>query len=430
MKRKATSRCLIASLVLAALLPDVHADAKMVASPAYLEVSQVADSNELTPDEKVARLRELTRKEETRQMALYRLNAIDAAAAIDEATALFRAADTPRPAKLRMGHFLLEGNRPQQAGFVAEFAKYLVQAIVDGGEAEFCQKLEEHPTTAVGEYAYLASDFDGYKGIDFAPFQDVRVVPILIRCLDAPDNVYGKEQGCVIRGEPGNPTGRNTARQQIPVALAKLGDVSAVKPLDAVLFHHADINQRMNAAYALARLLDQKDDRAAIGRKLLDQPDLLWCRLPFGKGLIESGDDAGVEFLSIRHAVDPTGRAISTDELFYHLEQRLDMLRGFKSPKIEDFIRGILNHEPWFDLVLFKPDSAKTVQHSSLQPPKNEAEALELCAPRILKCHAATLECVKLNRLTSLSGKLREIAKQTHNEEIRQMTQDCLDAIQ
>lgn len=431
MIRKTTLIRLLASLWITALLPCVHADTKM--APAYLEVSQVADSKELTPAEKVARLRELTRKEETRQMALHHLDATDPATARDEALILFRAADTPRQTKLRMGHFLLEGVRPQQAGFpsafVAEFARYLVQAILDGGEVEFCQKLEGHPTTAVGEYAYLASDFDGYKGVDFAPFKDARMVPILIRCLDAPDNVYAKEQGCVSRGVPGEPTGRNVARQQIPVALAKLGDASAAKPLETVLFHHADICQRMNAAYALARLPDQKDDRAAIGRKLMEQTDLLSCRLPFGKGLIEAGDDTGVEFLSIKYTGESADRLGYPNELFYHLDRRLDILRGFKSPKVESFILGALDHEPWLNLILFKPGSAKIAPLAYLHPPKDEAEALEICAPRIIRTYAAALECVKLNQLTPLTGKLQEIAKQTRNETIRQMTEDCLNAI-
>lgn len=431
---KTTPIWLIASLWLTALLPWVHADAKMAISPACLEVSQVRDSKELSPTEKVTRLRELTRKEDTRMMALYSLNSIDPAAARDEAVTLFRAADTSRKTKLEMGHFVLADNRLKQAGapgaFVAEFAKHLIQAILDGGETEFCQKLEEHTLTAVGEYAYLGSDFDGYKDIDFAPFKDARVVPILIRCLNAPDEVYAKEQGCVIRGQPGDPTGRNIARQQIPVALAKLGDASAIKPLETILFHHADTDQRMNAAYALARLLDQKEDRAALGRKLLEQPDLYGYYFPFGKGLIEAGDDTGVEFLSLKYADESISRQGHPSGLFYHLEQRLAVLRGFKSPKVENFIRQTLENELWLDLILFKPGSVKIKPIYYPKPPKDEAEALELCAPRIIQSYEATLECVKLNRLNSLSGKLHEIARQSRNETIRQMTEACLNAIQ
>ena len=422
----------IASLWLAASLSSVNA--KQIISPAFREVSQVADSKELTPAEKVARLREFTRNEETRFMALYRLDAIDAAAAREESLALFRAADTPRQTKLRMGHFLLEGNRPQQAGFpnefVEEFAKYLIGIILDDGEMEFFKELEQLQLSAVGEYACLASDFNGYKSVDFTPFKDARLVPILIRCLNAPDNVYAKNQGCVIRGQPGEPTGRNVARQLIPVALAKLGDTRAVQPLETVLFHHTDINQRMNAACALATLLDQKEDRAAIGRKLLDQAELLPCRLPFGKGLIEAGDDSGVEFLSIKHIGKSYDLAGSPNQLFYHLEQRLSIIQGFQSPKIEIFIRETLDEGPWLDLILFKPGSAKIERYGYIHPPKDEAEALEMCAPRIIRNYNATLECVMLNRLKSLSGKLEVIAKDTRNATIRQMTEKCLKAIQ
>jgi hypothetical protein len=428
MKRKSTPILLLASLCLAALLPC--AQAKMAPSPAYREVSQVAYSKDLTPAEKVARLRELCRKEETQMTALYQLHVIDAAAAGDEALAIFRAADAARQTKLRMGHFILERIRPQQADvgneFVAEFARYLIAAILEDGEAEFSNKLDELQLTAVGEYAYLASDFGGYKSIDFAPFKDARLVPILIRCLKAPDNVYAKNQGCVIHGKPGELTGRNVARQQIPVALAKLGDAGAVEPLETALFHHADIYLRMNAAYALARLLDQKEKRADIGSKLMEQADLLPCRLPFGKGLVEAGDDLGVEFLSMKFTGELAGYP---HQLSYYLDERLNILQGFKSPKVELFIRETLDDGPWLDLLLFKPGSVKISPQHYLHPPKDEAEALELCAPRIIKTHAATLECVKLNHLKSLSAKLEEIAKQTRNETIRKMTEECLNDI-
>ncbi len=426
-----TSLPLLASFWLAALSP--WGLAKMAPSPAYLEVSQVADSKELSLPEKVARLREFVRKEETRMMALYQLEFIDTTAATDVAIALFRAADTSRPTKLQMGHFLLDGIRPQRESFpkefLAEFARYLVQAVLEGGEAEFCQKLEGHPTTAVGEYAYLASNFDGYKGIDFAPFKDARVVPILIRCLDAPDNTFPANQGCVIRGKPGEATGRNTARQQIPVAFAKLGDARAIKPLETILFHHADIYPRMNAAYALARLIDQKEDRAAIGRRLLAEPDLIWFCLPFGKGLIEAGDDAGVEFLSMKYVSESADRIVFPNELFYQLDQRLDILKDFSSPKVGDFVGEILDFAPWRDLVLFKPGSARIAPNDYLHPPKDEAEALELCVPRIVRTYGAMLECVKLNKLKSLSGKLEEISRQTRNETIGKMTEESLSAI-
>jgi hypothetical protein len=47
----------LASLWLAILSPSVQAD--MIDSPAYLQVSQVANSKDLTPSKKVTRLRQL-----------------------------------------------------------------------------------------------------------------------------------------------------------------------------------------------------------------------------------------------------------------------------------------------------------------------------------------------------------------------------------
>ena len=399
------------------------------ASPAYVEVAAVANSTELSTTEKVARLREFIRRDETRQTAFYQLDLIDPAAARDEVLALFRAAGTPRRTKLWAGHLLLERGRPQQNGFpkefAAEFAKYLISAILDGGEAEFFEKQDGTVPTAVGEYAYLGSSFDGYKDIDFAPFKDPRVVPVLIRCLDAPDHVFAEEQGCVVMGKPGEPSGRNTARQQIPVALAKLGDARAIAPLEKVLFTHADINERMNAAYALARLLDKQEDRAAIGRKLLADEALVWCRFPFAKGMIEAGDDAGVAFLSLKHVGETPGRPMLPMEIFYHLNQRLALLQDFKSPKVEDFIREILDYQPWLDLVLFTPGSVKVDALMDPRPPKDEAEALERSAPNIIATYTTLLKCVKEHRMTSLTGKLQAIAKDS-NETIRRMTEECV----
>lgn len=403
------------------------------APPAYAEVAAVANSPELTITEKVARLREFIGREDTRLIAFYQLDLIDAVAARDEALALFRAAGTPRRTKLWAGHFLLERGRPGHDAFPkefnAEFAKYLIAAILDGGEAEFFEKQDGTAPSAVGEYAYLGSSFGGYKDIDFTPYKDARLVPVLIRCLDAPDHVNPEDQGCVVRGNPGEPSGRNTARQQIPVALAKLGDAQATVPLEKVLFTHADINERMNAAYALARLLDKREDRAAIGSKLLADDALVWCRFPFAKGMIEAGDDAGVAFLSLKHVGQVPGRPLIPTEIFYHVKERLDVLQGFKNPKAEDFIREVLEYQPWLDLVLFTPGSVKVGAVLDSPPPKDEAEALERSAPNIIGSCRTLLESVKEHRMTSLAAKLQAIAKDTRNETIRRMTEECVKEI-
>ena len=152
----------------------------------------------------------------------------------------------------------------------------------------------------------------------------------------------------------------------------------------------------------------------------------MWCRLPLGKGLIEAGDDAGVEFLSIRHAGESADRIGFPNELFYHLDRRLDILKEFRSPKVGAFIEEILDFSPLRDLVLFMPGSARISPGAYLHPPKDEAEALEMCSPRIFRTYGATLECVRLNGLKSVSGKLEEIARETRSETIRKMTEECL----
>jgi len=402
-------------------------------SPEAAAVAKIADSKELSKEEKIAKLKELALESATQMVAIYRLDQLDGGEATKTVIGIFRAKGTTRERKLRLGYFALGGVRPQRAGFprefVKEFADYLIGAILDGGEKEFCRALpDEDPTTAVGEYAYLASDFDGYKGVDFAPFMDARVVPILIRCLDAPDNVYPEDQGDCIRGKPGEPTGRNTARQQIPAALAKLGDARAIEPLKRVLFKHADMYERMNAACALAQLVRRQEDRAAIGKEILAREDLRWCRLPFGEGLIKAGDDAGVEFLAIKHA-GGYGRQETTSEILYMLDQRLSVLQGFRSPKVETFVREALAYKPWRAMILFEPGSVKIDAASYVHPPKDEAEALELSAPRIIQLYGMMLSCVELNGLAGLSADLEQIGKQTRSEKIREMTGGCLKAL-
>jgi PBS lyase HEAT-like repeat len=418
--------CVLAAAGLAILASGGLADLGL--SAGAQKVQQVVNSTELSKEQKVAKLREMVGVEETRAAALYDLNHLDENEATAAAIDVFRAKESSRELKLRMGHFVLQVARPQRKGlpeaFVKEFATYLVGAVVEGGEKELCRKLTEGTVTAVGEYACLASDFGGYQGVDFSPFKDARVVPVLIRGLDAPDDVYSRNQGDLIRGKPGESTGRNTARQQIPVALAKLGDPRAVEPLKNALLKGTDIYTRMNSAYALARLTTP-EDRAAVGSAVLAKPELLWCCLPYGKGLIEAGDDRGLEFLSVSHA-GGYGALEYPHEIEYMLKQRLAILKGFKSPKVEGFVREVLAFKPWRAMVLFEPGSVKIDPAMYVKKPKDEAEALEQAAPGILEVYGGLLECVEANHLKGLSADLEEIAGQTRSEKIREMTAACL----
>lgn len=412
---------------------DMRKFADAPPSPEFQNISDIFYSKELTKDEKITQLKALTLSDKTRLAALFRLASLDEPQALQAALTFFRAKESPRELKLEMGRFLLKGDRPKSpalpAGFIDEYASYLIGAILDGGQAEFCRKLDGLTSTAVGEYALLAGNFEGYGDIDFTPFKDARLVPILIACLDAPDIVYPVNQGDVIRGKPGESTGRSGGGQ-IPIALARLADPRAIDPLKTILAQHHDIYFRMNAAYALARLIDKKEDRAAIGKTLLANPDLLWCRFPFGKGLIETGDDAGVEFLAIRHAggfrslEDPSS-------LFYVMDQRLAVLQGFKSPEVETFLREALSLKPFRAMLLFEPGSVKIepALYTLSERPKDEAAALELAAPRIIKIHDGLMQCVETNKLKGLSADLEDIARRTRSEQIRERTRACLKAL-
>ncbi len=100
-----------------------------------------------------------------------------------------------------------------------------------------------------------------------------------------------------------------------------------------ILFTHADINERMNAAYAIARLLDKKEERSAIGGKLMADDALVWCRFPLRRGMIEAGDDAGVAFLSLKHLGQAPGRPMYPTELIFHLKHRLEHLQRLREPE-------------------------------------------------------------------------------------------------
>ena len=145
--------------------------------------------------------------------------------------------------------------------------------------------------------------------------------------------------------------------------------------------------------------------------------------------MIETGDDAGVPFLSLKHVGEVPGRPMYPIEIFHHLNERLKLLQDFKSPKAEDFIREALEYQPWLDLVLFTPGSVKVAAIMDSPPPKDEAEALERSAPNITATYGALLNRVKEQHMTLLTAKLQAIAKDTRNEDIRRMTEECLKEI-
>jgi HEAT repeat protein len=152
----------------------------------------------------------------------------------------------------------------------------------------FMQPRQQGEDSAVGEYAFIASGFWGYKEDLFDKFKDDRVILSLVIALSAGDEVYAKDQGDLILGIPGTPTGRNIARQQIPIALARLDAKGAIPVLKDKFLHHPDFYLKDNCAYALGFLL-QKEERDNFS-KTLDKPEFERYKSSFVKGVNDRKD--------------------------------------------------------------------------------------------------------------------------------------------
>lgn len=224
--------------------------------PSYdKEMQQIIKQLDISHTEKIVRLRPYLQHDDSRMSALQYMSRVEKSAARDAAIALFRKETTTQTEKLRLGRFLLSSVYPGK--FLNEYAKFLTQAVLIG-EKEFTQTHEMGSYTAIGEYAYIAAGFNGYRPAYFDKMKDKRVIPILIRCLNAADDVWPKNQGDLIRGKPGKSTGRNIARQNIPIALARLGATTAIPALQDILRTHKDHYLRKNAAESLAVLTMRK----------------------------------------------------------------------------------------------------------------------------------------------------------------------------
>jgi hypothetical protein len=402
-------------------------------SPGYPKVMAVVNSGELSKARKLERLKQLAGAEETQMIALYQMELLDQAKTLQAAAEIFRAKGSSRLTKLRMGHFLLTGQRPGKdefpKGFGKEFAKYLIARILDGGEKEFCGKFPQGTMTAVGEYAYLASHFDGYKAIDFAPFKDTRVAGVLIKCLNAPDNVYCVNQGCCVRGKPGESTGRNTARQQIPVALAHLGDARAISPLRWILDKHYDWYERNNAAYALGMLQPGSDHaKLATGlraRKVtkasgqLDgAKDRYYHLYAFGRGLMARGDDAGIEFMAFKYSIYDSKDGLS--ENAYMLGERLAVLKGVKSAKLASFFEQAFASKPVMGMLLMDKTMVKADDYG------HGVYDLAKAAPRIEGMFDSMCKLIEANKLTSLRVTIAKIGKASKSQAIRGRAKECI----
>jgi hypothetical protein len=245
------------AVTVASLWLPGSAHGQMDMQPTYREMEHIVASQELTTEQKLSAISAYFAKEPYWPGVLYRLDKVDASRSREIALAEFRKPDTSRVHKCQLGNYLLRTQTPNldrkpgdSPGFITEYRDFLIDAIVNGGKAEFCVPKED-TQTAVGEYAGIAGGINGPVGILFSDVADKRVIPVLIECLSAPDHVYPKEQGCVIRGKPGEPSGRNTQRQGIPLALMRLEATEAIPELQRIAKEHHDLSLRQNATKAL-----------------------------------------------------------------------------------------------------------------------------------------------------------------------------------
>lgn len=399
------------------------------------KVEAVLKSADLSQEAKVTSLSAILAREDRWPYVLFRIGKLDQDLANDTALELFRQPASSWPHRIEAGRYLLEQEKP---GFKLEFAAFLISAILNGGEKEFCVPRPENEPSVVGEYAGISGGINAPRGIGFDEVADQRVVPILIRCLDAPDHVYPAEQGELIRGTPGEPTGRNTQRQGIPLALAKLGAVSAIPNLDKILFSHPDFYLRYNAAYALAILMPRKDS-LILEKRLLESREgvrlgsgkvpIQRFLFPFGKGLIEKGEDDGAKYMSFAYS-----EAAAEDSLLrvlYVTGERMNVLKGHKGPNVEAFYREALAFAPLRDLFLFdtgkvkNPETGLTGKDAGKLQNQPE-KGLETNRKRIVEMYATILTELKANNIRTLDDPITEIGNKTKNDEIRRLSQEFL----
>ena len=231
------------------LASESYEDRSVVAE--YYVMQDIAQSKTLQTREKLQKLEKYLDADKTQVSAAYFIAKVDKTEGAQLLWMRLQDGNTPCDLRLYDGRLLLQLFEYKEA--MPVYKEFLIHEITTNID-DFLKPQEEHHISAVGEYAFIAGNFEGYKGEElFELFKDKRVVPYLIKALDAPDWVLPKDQGDLIRGIPGTSTGRNVAREQIPMALARLDAQDAIPALLDKFKNHPD--KHYNAAYALGYLL-------------------------------------------------------------------------------------------------------------------------------------------------------------------------------
>lgn len=389
-------------------------------------MKSILASKDMTDEEKIQKLRGLLDKPAYWPGAYSCIERLDKLEAYRIALGLFRAEDTSRERKLELGRILVRGRESissaEMPPFMPEYASFLVDAVLNGGADEFCAKREERRPSAVGEYALIASGYAGHSASDFKYIKDRRVIPTLIKCLDAPDHVHGQPQGCAVFGKPGESTGRNGQRQQIPIALARLEATEAIPRLKRVLLRHHDRYLRHNAAYALALLMGREESKI-LEHELKRSEEFRDFLFPFGQGLIERDYDDGIEYMAFDYSRRHPGSK-RPESVLYMASERLRILHGLKSDRTAAFYREVLEYGPLYDILVF--DSEKVDFRPSLLVECRDAEeALGRVKWKIVAAYQKIIAGIQTNALRELLPLVLRIGEETRDPDIRTMSEEC-----
>lgn len=332
---------------------------------------------------------------------------------------------TKREEKLQMADLFMKHNRKPE--YVDAYTKFLVAAVLDGGLEEiFNPKREIRTPTAIGQYAFIASNFGGFSTTDFDKIKDARVIPVLIEALNAPDTYDPSKKNQKIQkpvmGKPWISAGRNIDRQQIPVALANLGAVESIDPLKKILRSHQDYYLKVNTAYALGLLLDREDSRL-LENELRDAEDFnqIYYLFPLGNGLIEKGDEHGVALMDLQYSTYYNSTEIHS--VLFMIEERLNILENFKSQQLEQFYKQILGYAPLTGILMFDGQRIDIGLYSNYA---NEDDALIKLEKRIVNMYTGILKGIQQNKLIGLAPLVRRIAEEAKNNKIRDLSNQLL----
>jgi hypothetical protein len=375
-----------------------------------METQEILQSPTLTKEQKIQKL-EMFFDKYPGHIA-YLLIELDRSAARDIILKHFHDPRIPKAQKILLGRKLLQKLDAKE--IIPEFKEFLVNDILENIN-QFMRPQEDYASSGLAEYVYIASGFNGYQDPKlFDAFKDERVIPTLIKALDAPDWVWPKDQGDLIRGIPGMSTGRNVARQLIPIALTKLNAQNGIPALKGKFQKHHDMYLRMNSAYALGYLLG-RDNKKEIEKQLSKEKNK-YVIFEYAKGSIAAGDYSALKYISLEKY--PLGLDWSSI-LYYNLEQNLSALAGVKDPGAKIFYSELIAYEPFRLLVTADFSKIPVGEKEWKMGFKSKEDYLNQQMHRIVKIYDQVVQGVELNGFTDLWADVKALGKNSTISDIR-----------